>query len=120
MSSGQGLSALFWFIAILALVPLVLWLVKRSPMGARLSSGPMRNVAVLPLSPSQRVVTIEVGKGDEKRWLVLGVTPGSINMLYTLSPDEDVHGPIALPTPASGFAQLFDRMKQGGGQRDKS
>ena len=114
MTSGQGLSALFWFIAVLALVPLVLWLVKRSPIGARLSSGPMRNVAVLPLSASQRVVTIEVGKGDEKRWLVLGVTPGSINMLYTLSPDEEVHAPIALPTAASGFAQVLERMKNGG------
>ena len=113
----QSASALFWFFAILVMIPLVLWLVKRSPMGARLAAGPMRSVAVLPLSASQKLVTVEVGSGDERRWLVLGVTPGSINMLYTLSPEEAVLGAgvqMALPTPASGFAQLLTRMKQGG------
>ena len=30
----------------------------------------------MPLSTSQRIVTVEVGTGDERRWLVLGVTLG--------------------------------------------
>jgi flagellar protein FliO/FliZ len=30
---------------------------------------------VLPLSPNQRLVTVEVGQGETRRWLVLGVTP---------------------------------------------
>ena len=120
---GPSASALFWFFAILVLIPLVLWLVKRSPVGARMAAGPIRSVAVLPLSASQRLVTVEVGSGDERRWLVLGVTPGSINMLYTLSPGDMVLGAgvqMALPTAASGFAQLLSRMKKGaaGPRRD--
>jgi flagellar motor switch protein FliN/FliY len=39
--------------------------------------GPMRVVACLPLAPNQRLVTVEVGQGDERRWLVLGVSPAA-------------------------------------------
>ena len=37
--------ALGWFIAVLALIPLALWLLRRTPMGTRLAIGPMRSVA---------------------------------------------------------------------------
>ena len=41
---------------------------------------------MLPLSTSQRIVTVEVGSGDERRWLVLGVTPPAITTLHTMAP----------------------------------
>ena len=52
------------------------------------ASGVMRSVAALPLSPSQRIVTVEVGLGPERRWLVLGVTAQSITTLHTMAPQE--------------------------------
>ncbi len=47
-------------------------------------------------------MTIEVGQGADRRWLVLGVTPGSITTLHTMAPQADM--PAA---PQPGFAQLL-------------
>ncbi|MGZ5237277.1 MAG: FliO/MopB family protein, partial [Caldimonas sp.] len=75
---ANGLGSLLWFIAIVALIPASLWFLKRTPLGGAGGAGVMKSVASLPLSTSQRIVTVEVGSGDERRWLVLGVTPASI------------------------------------------
>ncbi|MFZ2650812.1 MAG: flagellar biosynthetic protein FliO [Burkholderiaceae bacterium] len=116
MTSAAFTSAL-WFIAVLALIPLALWLVKRTPLGAVGSgrgagaAGTLRHVAALPLSPSQRIVTVEVGSGVERRWLVLGVTPQSIQTLHSMAPQAEVPLPEAsLPN----FAQLFARLRKPG------
>ena len=119
MTSTAFTSAL-WFIAILAMIPLALWLFKRSPAGARFSSaaalGVMRQVAALPLSTSQRVITVEVGEGDSRRWLVLGVTPQNISMLYTIAPQANTQ---QAPAPAApGFAELLRRLRHDK-ERDK-
>ena len=111
---GQGLSSLLWFIAVLALIPLVLWLFKRSPAGARFGGGAgqgaMRTVASLSLSPNQRVVTVEVGQGDERRWLVLGVTTASINTLHSMAPQGDA--PAAAQAAGPAFAQLLAGLRR--------
>ena len=110
----SGFSSLLWFIAILAMIPVALWLLKRTPMGGANAQGLMRSLAVLPISPSQRLVTVEVGHGDEKRWLVLGVTGQSITTLHTMLPHD---APVA-PSPAMPplpFAQLLDKLRQAKG-----
>ncbi len=109
---STGFTSLLWFVAIIALIPLALWLLKRTPMGGAAAHGLMRSVAVLPISPSQRIVTIEVGHGDERRWLVLGVTPQSITTLHQMAPQ---HAPPTAPgdVPVPGFAQLLKRFRQG-------
>ena len=95
------------FVAVLAMIPVALWLLKRTPMGAAASQGVMRVVAQLALAPNQRVVTVEVGTGDDRRWLVLGVTPGGINTLHSLPPQAEAPatGPV-LP-----FAALLARSR---------
>ena len=119
MTSTAFASAL-WFIVILAMIPLALWLFKRSPAGARFSStaamGVMRQVASLSLSTSQRVVTVEVGEGESRRWLVLGVTPQNISMLHSMAPSANAQ---PAPVPATiGFPELLRRLRQdkGAGQ----
>ena len=115
------LAAVFWFVVIVAAIPLALWLLKRTPIGGGGGSGgPVRHVAVLPLSASQRLVTVEVGRGDSRCWLVLGVTPNSITTLHTLLPqDEAAPGlPGTPPTPQTAFSQLLGRLRQPGGGRD--
>ncbi|MES1162937.1 MAG: flagellar biosynthetic protein FliO [Rhizobacter sp.] len=89
---SSGLNSLLWFIAIIALIPCALWLLKRTPMGGAGGNGVMRNVAALPLSASQRIVTVEVGQGDARRWLVLGVTAQSITTLHTMAPQDPPDG----------------------------
>jgi flagellar protein FliO/FliZ len=125
VNSGSLFGPLAAFIAIVALIPLSLWLLKRSPLGARLGThsgggpaGAMRLVSALPLAQGQRVVTVEVGSGDERRWLVLGVSPAGIRTLHTLTPQEG-ELPQAAPatpvTPGKLFAQLLARQT---GDRD--
>jgi flagellar protein FliO/FliZ len=108
-----GLSSLFWFVAVVALIPLVLWFVKRTPVGRASASGAMRSVSVLPLSASQRIVTVEVGRGESRCWLVLGVTGQAINTLHTMAPqDEAASLPTQPPaTPGTAFAQLLQRVQ---------
>ena len=109
-----SLSSLWWFLAVIALIPLVLWLLKRTPLGGLGSGvGAPRTVAVLPLSASQKLVTIEVGQGNERLWLVLGVTPHSIRTLHTMAPQQAGSGSAApAPVAATAFAQLLSRMRQ--------
>ena len=122
-------SSLLWFVAILAAIPLVLWLIKRSPLG-RLhglgASGPgaMRTVSTLTLSPSQRLVMVEVGEGANRRWLVLGVTPASINTVHVLDPAApsgastsasiDAPPPAPPSPPSPPFSQWLERMRGAG------
>jgi len=105
-----SLAPLLWFAAIIALIPLSLWLLKRTPVGGAAAQGLLRSVAVLPLSPQQRIVTVEVGRGDERRWLVLGVTPQSITTLHDMAPQGDAPvGDARMPT--SSFAQALARLR---------
>ena len=110
------MSSLLWFLAILAAIPVALWLLKRTPAGGAGSNALMKSVAVLPLSASQRIVTVEVGAGEERRWLVLGVTPSSITTLHSMAPVEGAAAPAAPAGPA--FAGLLARLSNREGQGD--
>ena len=109
---------LLWLVAIVAMIPLALWLLKRSPIGAGLAgSQGVRVTGSTPLGPQQRIVTVEVGQGQERRWLVLGVTPQQISALHVLatSPvavDSNASGDVAIAAPS--FQALFERLRKGG------
>jgi flagellar protein FliO/FliZ len=107
-------TSLIWFVAIICLIPVALWLLKRTPMGGAAAAGVMRTVAALPLSTSQRIITIEVGRGDQRRWLVLGVTPQTITTLHTMEPQGDVPAVALVPGAAGAnapFAQLLAKLR---------
>ena len=113
-------SSLLWFLAVIALIPLALWLLKRSPLlgGGLHKPGCPKAVAVLPVSAQHKLVTVEVGQGEDRLWLVLGVSPQGIRTLHTLMPQADaVVAPP--PPPAAAFAQLLARLRgpDGGGKR---
>jgi flagellar protein FliO/FliZ len=101
----------FWFVAIVAMIPVALLLLKRSPVGARLGAGGAAIVgSPTALGPHERIVTVEVGEGDDKRWLVLGVTPHSIHTLHVLT--RAPQAPAAAAT--ASFAGLLERFRHGG------
>ena len=104
------LGPLLAFVLILALIPAALWLLKRSPLGGVGGSSGLRLVGALALSPSQRLVTVEVGSGDDRRWLVLGLSSAGIQTLHSLPPQAE---PAAQPagTALAGFAQLLQRQR---------
>jgi flagellar protein FliO/FliZ len=101
---------LLWFGLTLAAIPLALWLLKRTPLAAGSGSGPMRSVALLPLSASQRVAIVEVGSGAARRWLVLGVSGQSITTLHTMEAQGEAVPAAA--EPAATFAQLLSRLRR--------
>ena len=104
------LSPLLWFAAIVVLIPVALWLLRRTPLGgAAAGTAHLRSVGTLPVSPTQRIVTVEVGSGADRRWLVLGVTPQSITTLHTLAPQDDAAALVGPPAPP--FAQMLDRLR---------
>jgi flagellar protein FliO/FliZ len=107
---GSALGSLLGFVAIVALIPVALWLLKRTPIGGGSGAGVMRTVAMLPISANQRLLTVEVGSGDDRKWLVLGVTPAGITTLHTMPP-QAIEPQAALLPP---FAQLLARHLPGG------
>ena len=113
---AQALQSLLAFVAIVAAIPLVLWLLRRTPLAgaAAAQRAGMRAVASLPLSASPRIVTVEVGEGEHRRWLVLGVTPQSITTLHTLPPQQGAVAEAPAPPGGPGFAQLLERLRGGG------
>jgi len=78
-----------WFLVIVALIPVSLWLLKRSGLAQGAMGGaaaPVRTVGNVNLGPGQRIVTVEVGEGESRTWLVLGVTSQQINTLHSMAP----------------------------------
>jgi flagellar protein FliO/FliZ len=111
MQPGLGTS-LLWFAFVIALIPLALWLLKRTPLAGAGSGRPglPRTVAVLPLSAQHKLVTVEVGQGDERQWLVLGVSPQGMSTLHQMAPQSDA-GALPPAPPGAAFAQLLGRVR---------
>ena len=100
------------FIAVLAMIPIALWLLKRTPLGANASMpSTLRVIGSVGVGTNQRLITVEVGSGDERRWLVLGVTPGSINTLHSLPPQALPEA--GAPGAGSPFARLMAAARRG-------
>jgi len=129
VNAASGLTSLVWFIAIIALIPVALWLLKRTPMGGGAGHQHLRSIAALPLSTNQRIVTVEVGQGESRRWLVLGVTAQSITTLHTMEPQDDFRADVSKPlapfdtsvrTGAAGsvFSQLLNKLHRDRGNDD--
>ena len=111
---NSALGSLLAFAAVIAMIPVALWLLRRTPIGQGAAQGPMKLVATLALAPNQRVVTIEVGSGEDRRWLVLGVSPGGIQPLHQM--------PAGAAAAAAGepltFAQLLWRRRSADAPQD--
>ncbi|MGS0756708.1 FliO/MopB family protein, partial [Roseateles sp. GG27B] len=115
LSMNTSLLPFLWFLAILCLIPLVLWLLKRTPLGGSSATGVMRLVAQLAVAPNQRLLTVEVGQGEDKRWLVLGVTGQQITTLHVMPPQEPGPGTDATTTHPASFAKMLNARLRGQG-----
>jgi flagellar protein FliO/FliZ len=119
---SETFGPLLAFVLVIGMIPVALWLLKRTPIGGAGAGRGLRSVGVLALSNTQRIVTVEVGIGAERRWLVLGVTPAGINTLHTMAPPDDAALGAAAPAsntisssaaaaPLSGFGELLARLR---------
>ncbi|CAH0350182.1 flagellar biosynthetic protein FliO [Aquabacterium sp. CECT 9606] len=103
---------IFWFVFIVAMIPLSLYMLKKSGLAKnRMGSGDavLKTVSQLSLGPGQRLVTVELGAGDQKTWLVLGVTAQSITALHSLQPTQDSQEQAEREGTASTFPILLRR-----------
>jgi flagellar protein FliO/FliZ len=95
------------FVFVLALIPVAVWMLKRLGAGNVSSTAGMRVVAQLAIGQRERLVVVEAGD----RWLILGVTPSTINRVGTLPKGE-------LPpdvTAGGSFAALLTHARKGRG-----
>jgi flagellar protein FliO/FliZ len=85
VSSFQTIAVLVLFIAVMAALP---WLLRRWQQRQLVARGEQgvqtQLLSTMALSPSQRVVVVEVGQGAQRTRLVLGVTAHNIHCLHVL------------------------------------
>jgi len=107
-SEGPSLLPLVLTLAfVLALIPVAVWMLKRLGAGNVSATAGMRVVAQLSIGQRERLVVVEAGE----RWLILGVTPSTINRIGTLPKGE------LPPLQATGasFAALLMHARKGRG-----
>ncbi|RPH43745.1 MAG: hypothetical protein EHM87_12845 [Burkholderiales bacterium] len=111
--------ALLAFVAVAALIPVALWVLKRLQGGTTGGARPVTLAGGLTLGPRERVVVVEA---EGRRWM-LGVTGQSISMLAELdriAPAAEADGPTppgqppVAAFPPNPFAQMLDRLKRHG------
>jgi flagellar protein FliO/FliZ len=89
------------------------WARHRLPGAVGHSGPPMQVLSTLSLGPQQRVVTVQVGQGDARVCLVLGISPGSVNALHQMPMPADLVDATPNPvTPATGFAARLAQLTQ--------
>jgi flagellar protein FliO/FliZ len=103
---SSALQMVFGLIAVLALLLVTLWVMKRisAPRGA--VAGLLRVIAGIAVGPRERVVIIELGNS----WLVLGVAPGSVSALAEI-PRQEVPT-TATPTAGHDFPAWLKQMME--------
>ena len=92
MSSAVGSFAVL--VLVIAAIPLVLWLVKRISQLPATGGGPLSVAASVAVGPRERIAVIKV----DERWLVVGITAGSINTLAEL-PHRTSRRTASRPSP---------------------
>jgi flagellar protein FliO/FliZ len=89
VGAGSLLQVTFSLLLVLGAVFAAAWLVRRVRGLAGPGTEAIRVVAATALGAKERAVLVQVGKQQ----LLLGVTPGQVNLLHTLSETIDVDAP---------------------------
>ena len=101
----NALPALALLAIMVAMAFALKWARRRLPGAVGHSGPPMQLLSSLSLGPQQRVVTVQVGQGDDAVCLVLGVSPGSVNALHHMPlPAHLPQTEQPIVTPATSFA----------------
>jgi len=102
--------ALLAFVAVIALIPVALWLLKRLQGGPPGSGRVVTLVGGLTLGPRERIAVVEA---DGRRWMI-GVTGQSISLITELERGDpsDATQPASQAPPPAGFARLLDRVRR--------
>lgn len=99
-TSGSILKMIMGLVAVLALMAIITWVLKRMLPGAGGQQSVARVVGGVSVGSRERVVVVEIGN----RWLVVGVAPGHVSSIAEMEISLD-----------SGDAQLVKTLKSVGG-----
>jgi flagellar protein FliO/FliZ len=99
MADAAPLRLFLGLIFVVAAILLCGWIARRTGLAGRAHGGVLRVVDSLNIGPRQRIMVIEV----EGSWLLVGVTPGQMNLLHTL-PAGAAKVPQAPGALAASFA----------------
>ena len=119
----SSLTPLLWLALVLVSIPAALWLLRRSGyagLSGRTVPGAMRVVSQSVLSPQHRLVTVEVGEGADRCWLVLGMTGQQIAVLHRLPAPPDALAAVPVPPvttlpsiAGTSFGYLLSQWRRG-------
>ncbi|HWZ49058.1 MAG TPA: flagellar biosynthetic protein FliO [Herbaspirillum sp.] len=98
-AGSSSLSMLFGLALVLGLIVCLAWLFKRSGLAPAMNaSAAAKVVGGVSVGNRERIVVVEVGD----QWIVVGVAPGRVTALSTMSKQESV--PVNTPPLAKNFA----------------
>ncbi len=91
---------------VIGLIVLAAWVMRRFSLLPRTAGGVMRVVSGVMIGQRERVVIVEV----RDQWLVLGVTPQSVNVLSSMPKPENSELPeVAAPAFAEKLAKALQK-----------
>lgn len=99
LAGGRVVEIFLGLFAVLLLIGVIAWVVRRMPGLTRSADGSMRVIAGIPVGQRERILLVEVG--DEQ--LVVGVAPGRVELLHHLQE------PVSSSTPQEGAGSDFAR-----------
>ena len=82
-------------LAILGLLALAAYLMRRMNGGRPFGSGPLKLIGGIAVGNRERIIVVEVADS----WVVVGIAPGQMRTLHTLPKGELPAGPGAGMTP---------------------
>jgi flagellar protein FliO/FliZ len=97
-NAGSLLQVFIGLVAVLLLIFATAWAAKRLGVARGGASNLLQVISSASVGARERVVVVEIGDN----WLVVGVTPGSVNALMTLPKGEAL--PSATAAPHASFA----------------
>ncbi|MBI1394803.1 MAG: flagellar biosynthetic protein FliO [Betaproteobacteria bacterium] len=95
---------------VMGAIALAAWLARRYLPGTRHGTGPVRVVGGVMVGPKERVVVVEV----QDDWIVVGVTPSSVNALHTIPRPVGVDVPTSPDHSAEGLVGKWLGARRGG------
>ena len=103
-------------VGLLLAMMVVAWLLQRwrrhLPNMSRQTGPSLKVMNALPLGPQQRVVTVQVGEGEDRVCLVLGVTPGGISALHQMPLPAEAAVEMPADNQGEGFRARLNQLLQ--------
>lgn len=105
---GGLLQTFFALTAVLALLALLAWFMKRFGPRSHMGSVPIKLVGALSLGGRERIMVVEVGN----QWIVVGAAPGRVNALATMPVQATGADQATLAEHQSPATSFGDWLKQ--------